>query len=236
MTTKSTTVVPLGAKAEVDAMDSEDHKPIPLANFRNAGEIGSKLMPLPGDHRRPPVKLKLERVNCDFGRPCPPDDVQAQEWGRRLKQAFATVSPDFIDASLSQLIMAARLPGGGLSETAVNAALAFIEGAKPRDEVEAALVIQMAATHSATMAVIRRIGSGGGGDRSLAVVASAASRLLRAYATQVETLRRLRNGGSQFVRVEHVHVAEGAQAVVGLVTAGGSPPPALAPVVARKVE
>jgi hypothetical protein len=29
------------------------------------------------------------------------------------------------------------------------------------------------------------------------------------YATQVEALRRLRNGGSQFVRVVHVHVNEG---------------------------
>jgi len=197
-------------------------------------EKSTNVVPLAPDQRRPPVKVKLERVNCDYGRPCPPDDAQAQEWGRRLSKVFATVSPDFIDASLSQLIMAARLPGGGLSETAVNAALAFIEGAKPRDEVEAALVIQMAATHSATMAVIRRIGSGGGGDRSLAVVASAASRLLRAYAMQVETLRRLRNGGSQFVRVEHVHVAEGAQAVVGLVNAGGSSLQGSAPVVAPK--
>jgi hypothetical protein len=32
---------------------------------------------------------------------------------------------------------------------------------------------------------------------------------------------RLRNGGSQFVRVEHVHVNEGGQAVIGnLKTAG----------------
>jgi hypothetical protein len=43
----------------------------------------------------------------------------------------------------------------------------------------------------------------------------AAARLLRTYAIQVETLRRLRNGGSQFVRVEHVHVNEGGQAVIG---------------------
>ena len=48
----------------------------------------------------------------------------------------------------------------------------------------------------------------------VAVIASAASRLLRAYTTQVESLRRLRNGGSQFVRVEHVHVNEGGQAVI----------------------
>jgi hypothetical protein len=34
-------------------------------------------------------------------------------------------------------------------------------------------------------------------------------------AMQVEALRRLRNGGSQFVGVEHVHVNEGGQAVIG---------------------
>jgi hypothetical protein len=35
-------------------------------------------------------------------------------------------------------------------------------------------------------------------------MASVAARLLRAYATQVEALRRLRNGNSQTFRVEHV--------------------------------
>jgi hypothetical protein len=30
-----------------------------------------------------------------------------------------------------------------------------------------------------------------------------------------ELYARLRNGGSQFVRVEHVHVKEGGQAVIG---------------------
>jgi hypothetical protein len=39
---------------------------------------------------------------------------------------------------------AARLPLSGISEIAVNASLAFIEGAKPQDEVESALVMQMA--------------------------------------------------------------------------------------------
>jgi hypothetical protein len=36
-------------------------------------------------------------------------------------------------------------------------------------------------------------------------MASGAARLLRAYATQLEALRRLRHGGSQPLRVEHVH-------------------------------
>ena len=116
-------------------------------------------------------------------------------------------------ASLQQLIAAARLPFSGISETAVNASLALIEGARPQGEVECALVIQMACTHTAAMAVLGTLGGGHGSDRTIAAKASAAARLLRTYSTQVEALRRLRNGGSQFVRVEHVHVNEGGQAI-----------------------
>ena len=46
--------------------------------------------------------------------------------------------------------------------------------------------------------------------------------MLRAYAAQVEALRRLRNGGSQTVRVEHVYVNEGGQAIIGNVTRYGA--------------
>jgi hypothetical protein len=46
-------------------------------------------------------------------------------------------------------------------------------------------------------------------------LASAAGPLLQAYATQMETLRRLRHGGSHFVRVEHVHINEGGNALIG---------------------
>jgi hypothetical protein len=65
------------------------------------------------------------------------------------------------------------------------------------------------------MAVLGSLGGAHGVDRNIAAKGSAAARLLRAYATQVETLRRLRNGGSQFVRVEHVHVNQGGQAMIG---------------------
>jgi len=54
-----------------------------------------------------------------------------------------------------------------------------------------------------------------GHGRDATQKASAASRLLRAYTAQVETLHRLRHGGSQFVRVEHVQVNEGGQALIG---------------------
>ena len=79
---------------------------------------------------------------------------QRREWWHRLQNAFGTASSAFVAASLQQLIAAARLPNSGISEIAVNASLAFIEGAKPRDEIECALVIQMACTHSAAMAAL----------------------------------------------------------------------------------
>jgi hypothetical protein len=129
--------------------------------------------------------------------------------------ASGTASSAFVGASLQHLIAAARLPNSGISEVAVNASLAFIEGAKPRDEIECALVIQMACTHSAAMSVLGTFAGANGYGRDVPLKASAAARLMRAYATQVETLRRLRNGGSQVVRVEHVHVNEGGQAVIG---------------------
>ena len=62
----------------------------------------------------------------------------------KIENAFGTASSAFVDASRFQLIAAAGLPGSGISEIGVNAALALIEGAKPADEVECAVVIQMA--------------------------------------------------------------------------------------------
>jgi hypothetical protein len=71
-----------------------------------------------------------------------------------------TTSDDFVDASLCQLQAAAQLLGSGVSETAVNAALAMIEAAAPKDEIEGALAVQMACTHTAAMAIISRLGHG----------------------------------------------------------------------------
>jgi hypothetical protein len=65
------------------------------------------------------------------------------------------------------------------------------------------------------MAVLAKMDVAFATECRIAAFGSAAARLMRAYATQVEVLRRLRNGGQQFVRVEHVHVNDGGQAVIG---------------------
>lgn len=120
-----------------------------------------------------------------------------------------------MNASLFQIQAASRSPWGGISELSMNAALAMIEAAAPKDEIEGALAVQMAATHVAAMAVLAKLDVAFATERRVAAFGSAAARLLRAYAMQVEVLRRLRNGGQQFMRIEHIHVNDGGQAVIG---------------------
>ena len=50
---------------------------------------------------------------------------------------------------------------------------------------------------------------------------SQANKLSRTYATILESLNRHRGKGAQKVTVEHVHVHEGGQAIVGNVEGGG---------------
>jgi hypothetical protein len=128
---------------------------------------------------------------------------------------LGTTSSDFVNTSLFQIQSACRSPWGRISELAMNAALAMVEAAAPKDEIEGAHAVQMACTHTAAMAVLARLDAALGSEQRVAAFGSAAARLMRTYAAQVEVLRRLRTGGQQFVRVEHVHVNDGGQAVIG---------------------
>ncbi len=98
------------------------------------------LTPVAHQLRRPPVRVKLRRVHANLAKAYPPDG-QGKVWWTRLKRALGTASRDFVNASLVQLQTAAQLPASGISEIAVNAALAMIEAAAPKDEIEGALVV-----------------------------------------------------------------------------------------------
>jgi hypothetical protein len=170
--------------------------------------------PVAGQHRLPPVRVKIYGADGKLARVHPPDG-EAKLWWQRLTKALGTTSSDFVNASLFQIQSASRSPWGGISELSMNAALAMIEAAAPKDEIEAALAVQMACTHTAAMAVLAKLDVVFAKEKRVAAFGSAAARLMRAFATQVEVLRRLRNGGHQFVRVEHVHVNDGGQALIG---------------------
>ena len=119
-------------------------------------------------------------------------DGEGASWWRRLNKPLDTTSSEFVNASLFQMQFACRSPWGGISELAMNAALAVIEAAAPKDEVEGALDVQMVCTHIAAMAVLAKLDAAFATQLRVAF-GSTAARLMRAYAIQVEVLRPLRH-------------------------------------------
>ena len=128
--------------------------------------------------RLPPVRVKMCRTGAFVEKVYPPDG-EPENWWQRLNKALGTVSSDFVNASLLQIQAAARSPFGTISETAMNAALAMIAAARPKDEIEGALAVQMSCTHAAAMAILGKLDSGFGPERRIAAYASAAARLFK---------------------------------------------------------
>lgn len=102
-----------------------------------------------------------------------------------------------------------------------QAAAAAMIGISPTDEIEGMVAAQLVACHNATMECYRRAmlpeQTHVGWNDNL----KQASKLSRTYAALLETLNRHRGKGQQKVTVEHVHVHEGGQAIVGNVEAPG---------------
>jgi hypothetical protein len=141
----------------------------------------------------------------------------------RLMTVFGTAEPAFVDLMLSGLLNTAcdGGPSNPPSEQDINRALAAVTGIGARDETEAMLATQMVATHFAAITLLRRL-KGAENIPQQDSAGSLAVKLLRTYTAQVEALQRYRGKGQQRVTVEHVHVHQGGQAIVGTVQGGGA--------------
>jgi hypothetical protein len=83
------------------------------------------------------------------------------------------------------------------------------------------IAAQMIAAHSAAMECYRRAMLSEQTLEGRRANLSQANKLSRTYASLLEALNRHRGKGQQKVTVEHVHVHEGGQAIVGQVEGGG---------------
>ncbi|WP_157934110.1 hypothetical protein [Microvirga ossetica] len=141
-------------------------------------------------------------------------------WRAHLHDAFGSTSHDFVTRGLSNLTTAMQRKGQSDPTQGLNAGLAVLGGLQPENEIEAMLAMQMAATHEAAMDMLATARASTMLP-TLGTCGNLAVKLLRAYTQQAEALAKLRRGGEQTVRVEHVHVHPGAQAIVGNVQHGG---------------
>ena len=90
-----------------------------------------------------------------------------------------------------------------------------------RDVIEAMLAAQMVATHEAAMECFRRAALTEQTFAGRELGLKYGDKLVRSFAALTDALNRHRGKGQQVVRVEHVTVQAGGQAIVGAVTQGG---------------
>ena len=102
-----------------------------------------------------------------------------------------------------------------------DAVLGFLLCFEPKDEMEGMLAAQLLASHNAAMECYRRAMIPEQTLEGRKENLNQANKLSRTYTTLLEALNRQRGKGQQKVTVEHVHVHEGGQAIVGNVEAGG---------------
>ena len=136
-----------------------------------------------------------------------------------IMHALGTTNAHFANGLMNQL---ANVVGKGKAVNAaeLNHIVAMVQGIAPRDETEAMLATQMTAVHNATMTAARRLGN----VENIQQQDSASNmlnKLARTFAGQVEALKKYRSTGEQNIRVQHVNVSEGGQAIVGNVQTGG---------------
>jgi hypothetical protein len=132
------------------------------------------------------------------------------------------------DAALCLILDVARIGNiaqSGLfldsSESLVNSGLALMHDIKPQSALEGMLTAQIVGTYRASMKMLSNAllpdQTFDGKDANI----NRATKLQRTFLQQIEALQKLRGKGQQKMTVEHVHVHEGGQAVVGTVNHGG---------------
>jgi hypothetical protein len=183
--------------------------------------------------RAPRIAMHIE--DRETGARVYPDHSDEEGHRYRLADTFGTRSLQFVYSMLKGLGKATEdhsvsqdFSPGSSDEIAFNAALAVIDGVRPKDEIEAMLAAHMAVTNIALLELVARTRGAiaghlyqGSGIKRLDILGNLATKFMRTFAMQVEALARKRREGEQKVTVKHVHVHAGGQAVVGNVSHQG---------------
>jgi hypothetical protein len=129
----------------------------------------------------------------------------------------------YLDAQIMGNLRAAA-PGQEVTpnqqQTARRTAWAMMRGIGPRDYVEAMLAVQMITVHNLAVEMMSQALQAENPE-ARRKWANEAIKLLRTFPVQMEALKKGRNGGQQKVTVEHVHVNQGGQSMIGNFEAGG---------------
>lgn len=178
-------------------------------------ELGEKAIER---HERRPATPEIKVAKNEGGWTFESPYLQADEdgWVALLFESFATRSNATFQTFTSQLaqLCSTDWHGEGTgwlpNENELRAAIQIVRSTKPRNEAEACLAAQMVAVHLMQMKLsAQALRSGYLEPRSCAI----AGKLARTYATQLETMAKLRGKGSRqritvrkYSQHEHKHI------------------------------
>jgi len=157
-------------------------------------------------------KILRSRVPFKNGRPAP---INGKEVLLSFGMLMDTCQTADANRALRTVNNAAAGQGFRDQDAELELALVQMEELKPQSPLEALLVSQMIAVNTAVGEVMTRAMAK---DQRLDFRernTNLATKLQRTFLQQIDSLQKLRGKGQQKVTVEHVHVHQGGQAVVG---------------------
>lgn len=179
---------------------------------------------------RAETRSALPRITAEWEgdgvRMGPPHD-DTNRWTAQLVEALGAVDPlagDFLLNSAINAGFCANKPTDQRSAAALaratEGALSFVSDMQPNNPLEAALLLQMAASHHASMTISRHAARAD--DRhALADFSRMQNATMRTFAAQSEAFHKLRSGGKQVHEVRYVYVDARTQTVVNTVPGSG---------------
>ena len=172
--------------------------------------------------------LKFTNIKTEAGTPSiTPEDVSKDIALAKMTEALGTADFDLQNYLLNQAMetcfgfVTAEGRRDEYQAICSNRVMALLHGIKPQDEIESMMAIQMVGVHNLAMETLKRAMLGGQSFDGKDVNVSQATKMMRVFVAQMEALKKYRTGGEQKMIVEHVHVNEGGQAIVGTVNQGG---------------
>jgi hypothetical protein len=135
----------------------------------------------------------------------------------QIEQAFATTDINLQLPLLQQTKFAACCGDPLNNKMTHKYAIAAVQSLGARDGLEVLLAVQMVGVHGLAMQCLANAALKEQTDMGVDVNVNRATRLLRTFTAQVEALQKYRSKGEQRCTVEHVHVHNGGQAVVGTI-------------------
>ncbi len=147
-----------------------------------------------------------------------PDHPDERAWAVVFQSAFGVHDKHLANLQMNQLVCAIGGAGDETAETS-NHVLSMMHEIGPRDSVEGMLASQMVAIHAAAMKIAKQFHSASFVNQQDSAL-NALNKLTRTFTSQMEALNRHRGKGQQKMTVEHIHVGEGGQAIVGNVQGG----------------